>query len=83
MPRRKKIKRGADPVRSMATTGRNAGMDRMSMNRKVTRDVYTAREIEQSAPTQQERTQANKRELDKIQSGYKPIRASQTTDLNK
>jgi hypothetical protein len=83
MPRRKKIKRGADPVRSMGTVGKNASMDRMAMNRKITREVYAAREIEQTAPTQQERTQANKRELEKIQSGYKPIRASQTTDLNK
>jgi len=48
----------------------------MSKGRKTTRDHYKAREIVSVAPSRQQVMRANKRALDDIQAGMRPIRPS-------
>ena len=72
-------KRGKKPrVRSRGSKEKPAKGSQMAMNRKITRDVYKAREIEQSAPARADTIADNKSKMDSYQSTLKPIRSSQS-----
>ena len=64
-------------IRSTGSKAKAPKASQMAMNRKVTRDAYQAREIEQSAPSKAEARKSNQAGLDKFQATLKPIKSSQ------
>ena len=79
--RRAAVKRGRDRIRSQAGSDRRP-MDQMSMERKRTREVYEAREIEKAPPDRKQERKDTQASLNEFQRTLKPIRSSQKTDLN-
>lgn len=71
-----KIKRGRSRIRSLASKAKAPKTSQMSMNRKVTRDVYQAREVEQPSPMRAKVLAHNKAKMALHHSTLKPIRAS-------
>ena len=76
--RTKPSKGSKRPRRNSKATPDKRKPDAMAMNRKVTRDIYAAREVEQSAPSKADRVRENKAGLDAVQSTMKPIRSGQS-----
>ena len=64
-------------ISSIASNDKRPKSPQMSMDRKVTRTSYEAREIDQGLPDPQQRRKENEAALKAVQSKMKPIRSGQ------